>query len=1213
MRRPKGQPACIAVTLAGACLAFNPVLRAGIDPAKAITQYHHDVWTTEQGLPQNTVTAITQTRDGYIWIGTELGLARFDGLRFQVFNKKNTAALKSNMVNALVEDRQGDLWVGTAGGGLTRLSHGVFATFTAKEGLPNEVVLSLYEDHTGVLWIGTDGGGLIRFHDGKFTAFSSREGLPDNSVYAIAEDRAGNLWAGTHAGLARFHHGTFSIYTTRNGLPNDYVKSLIQARDRGLWIGTNGGGLSRLKEGRIERYTTKTGLPSDAISALSEDQLGNLWVGTFGAGIARMAGGATTVYGTKDGLSNDDVDCFFMDHEGALWIGTTGGGINRLADAPILTYDTQEGLSNETALAVFEDHTGSLWIGTNGGGVNRFREGRFEAISVGQGLPDNFVVSIAEDREGGMWFGTRKGLAHLQNGKFTVYTKKDGLPSDIAMALYTDRNDNLWIGTRAGLSRFSQGVFHNYTTENGMSNNVVLAIQEDLQGNLWIGTGGGGLNRLSKDGKFQIFDSKRGLSGDMVMCIHVDADGVVWAGTSSNGLNRLKDGKITVYTTREGLPVDGFFRILEDDSHNLWMSSDDGIIRVNKQQLNDLAAGRIRALSPVAYSTSVGMKSKECNGAFQPAGWKARDGRLWFPTMKGVVAIDPRHLGQEIPAPDVILEQVNIDRHEMQPAAKPVRVPPGSGELEIRYTAIGFRDAGAITFRYKLEGFDSDWVEAGNRRAAFYTNIPPGSYRFRVTARNEYGTWNAAEGTLSFTLEPHFYQAVWYYVLWLLGVAGLTALVPIIRVRQLRRREKELSERVEERTEALRREMAERERAEEDLLKAKEAEQASRIRTEFLANVSHEIRTPINGILGMAELALKSKPTSEQAEYLGTVRNCANSLLAVVNDIVDFSHIQAGKLRLDAIEFRLHDNIGETLKIAGIQAKQKGLGLRSRIEADVPELVSGDPIRLRQVLLNLLGNGVKFTERGEVAMQVECAAREDHTVELHFVVRDTGIGIAPEKQALIFEGFSQGDSSINRKHGGSGLGLAIAQQLVQLMGGKIWVESESGRGSAFHFTARVASVDDSQKTKTSCEPSSGRQFASLHILLAEDNLVNQKIGKGLLHKRGHSVVIAKDGSEAVSFLAREAFDIVLMDIQMPVMDGLKATRLIRESEKQTGQHVPIVAVTAHAVEGYKTQCTEVGMDAFLSKPLVPELLFETVESLARPVHAAANAELTTPV
>jgi signal transduction histidine kinase/ligand-binding sensor domain-containing protein/CheY-like chemotaxis protein len=1190
-----------AVTLAGVCLALNPVLQA--DPAKAITQYHHDVWTTEQGLPQNTVTAITQTKDGYIWIGTELGLARFDGLRFQVFNKKNTAALRSNMVNALVEDRAGDLWIGTAGGGLARLSHGVFSTYTAKEGLPNEVVLSLYEDGSGALWIGTDGGGLIRFHEGKFTAFTNREGLPDNSVYTIAQDQEGNLWAGTHAGLARLHDGTVAVYTTRNGLPNDYVRSLIPARDGGLWIGTNGGGLSRFQEGKLEVYTTRTGLPSDAISAVSEDRLGNLWVGTFGAGIARVAGGATSLYDTKDGLSNDDVDCLFMDRDGALWIGTTGGGINRLADAPILTYDTQEGLSNEIALAVFEDHTGTLWVGTNGGGVNRFREGKFGALTIREGLPDNFVVSIAEDGEGGMWFGTRKGLARLWNGKFKVYTKKDGLPADIAMALYADHNGNLWIGTRAGLSRFSQGVFHNYTTANGMSNNVVLAIQEDQQGNLWIGTGGGGLNRLNKDGHFEIFDSKRGLSSDMIMCIHVDSAGVIWAGTSSNGLNRLQNGKITVYTSREGLPVEGFFRILEDDSHNLWLSSDDGIIRVSKQQLDDLAAGKIRTLSPAAYSTSAGMKSKECNGAFQPAGWKARDGRLWFPTMKGVVAVDPGHLGREGPAPGVILEQVRIDRHDMHFAGAPVRVRPGSGELEIRYTAIGFRDAGAITFRYKLEGFDSDWVEAGNRRAAFYTNIPPGSYRFRVTARNEFGTWNGTGASISFTLEPHFYQTRWYYVLWLVGVAGITALVHTLRVRQLRARERELSQRVEERTEALRREMAERERAEEDLLKAKEAEQASRIRTEFLANVSHEIRTPINGILGMAELALKSKPTSEQAEYLGTVRNCANSLLAVVNDIVDFSHIQAGKLRLDRKEFRLHDNIGETLKIAGIQAKQKGLDLRSRIEPDVPEVVSGDPIRLRQVLLNLLGNAVKFTERGEVFMRVECAGREDHTVELHFVVHDTGIGIALEKQALIFEGFSRGDSSINRKHGGSGLGLTIAQQLVHLMGGKIWVESEAGRGSAFHFTARVGFVREHQGPKTSSEPSSGDQLASLHILLAEDNLVNQKIGKGLLVKRGHSVVIAKDGKEAVSFLAREAFDIVLMDIQMPVMDGLEATRLIRESEKQTGKHLPIVAVTAHAVEGYRTQCVEVGMDAFLSKPLVPDLLFETVEGLARPLPA----------
>jgi signal transduction histidine kinase/ligand-binding sensor domain-containing protein/CheY-like chemotaxis protein len=1213
MKRPDRQRARIALTLLGVFFFYTPTLPAGLDPQKAITQYHHDVWTTVQGLPQNTVPAIAQTRDGYIWLGSEAGLVRFDGLRFQLFDKKNTPDLKSNLINALLTDHSGNLWIGTAGGGLTRLRDGVFTTFTLRDGLPNEVVLSIYEDHTGALWVGTDGGGLASFRGGGFTAFTTRSGLPDDAVYSIVEDREGALWAGTHAGLARFRNGRFTGYTTHDGLPNDYIRSLSAARNGGVWIGTNGGGLSLLKDGRFHVYTTRNGLPSNSISALREDRSGNLWIGTYGAGLARMAAGAITSYSARNGLSYDDVFALFEDREGSLWIGTGGGGVNRLANVRFTAYDTQEGLSNDTALPVFEDREGNLWIGTNGGGVNRFRDGKFTTLTTRDGLADNLVFSVAEDRDGALWFGTRKGLSRLQHGKFTAYTRRNGLAGDIVLALYPDRHGNLWIGTRGGLSRFSQGVFHNYTTKDGMSNNLVLAIHEDQKENLWIGTGGGGLNRL-KNGEFQIYDSKRGLSNDIVMCIHEDARGTLWVGTNGGGLNRLNEGRFTTYTTREGLPDDGVFQILEDDSHNFWISSNSGVSSISRQQLNDLADGKIRALSPATYGASDGMKSKECNGSFQPAGWKARDGKLWFPTMKGVVAIDPRSLGETPAPPGVLLEQVLINRHEVSPAASAIRSAPGAGELEFRYAAIGFRDPASTIFRYKLEGFDADWVEAGARRAAYYTNIPPGSYQFRVTAGNRNAVWNPTAASLAFTLEPHFYQTAWYYLMWVLAAAGAAAGVHLLRVRQLRVREKELSQRVEERTRDLRREVAERERAEKDLLKAKEAEQASRVRTEFLANVSHEIRTPINGILGTVELALEASPPLEQAECLNTVKNCANSLLAVVSDILDFSKIQAGKLRLDLTDFKLRATIGESLKIASVQANQKGLRLSCEIESDVPVVVRGDPARLRQVLLNLLGNAVKFTEHGEVALRVSCALGNNDGVALHFVVRDTGIGIAPEKQALIFEGFSQADNSISRKYGGTGLGLAIARRLVGLMGGEIWVDSEIGRGSEFHFTAHLGSALDRRvSVPDSSHSDRGSPVSPLRILLAEDNAVNQRIAVGLLRKRGHTVLVANNGSEALSLLSREVFDLVLMDVQMPEMDGFEATRLIREAEKHTGDHLPIVALTAHAVEGYEQQCLAAGMDAFLSKPLQGQRLFEAVESRTRRTAAPSDGEAHLPV
>ena len=1190
-------------------------LPAALDPGKAITQYRHDVWSTEQGLPQSSVAAIVQTRDGYLWFGTELGLVRFDGLRFRVFDQKNTPALKSNLVYVLLEDRRGDLWIGSAGGGLTRFRNGIFTTFTTKDGLSNDVVLSLHEDRSGALWIGTDGGGLNRFQNGRFTPYTTKDGLASDAVYAISEDGRGNLWFGTHGGLSRLTNNTFATYRVKDGLQNDYVRALCPDRDGGLWIGTNGGGLSLLRDGRFQVYSTKNGLPSDAIWSIRQDTSGSVWIGTIGGGISRMAGGSLTTYNDKDGLSSNDIWSIYQDREGSVWIGTGGGGLNRLMDAKFTAWDTKEGLSDDVTLPILEDRQGNLWIGTNGGGLNRFRDGKFTAITTKQGLADNLVFSIGEDREGAMWFGTRKGVNRLKNGKFTLYTTRDGLPGDSALVIYPDRRGATWIGTRGGLSRFKDGAFHTYTTKDGLSNNFVQAILEDHAGDLWIGTGGGGLNRL-KDGKFEIFDSRRGLSNNLVTSIHEDASGVLWVGTMGGGLDRLKEGRFTAYTTRTGLPDDAVFQILEDARGNLWMSSNAGIFRVSKRELNDLAGGRIRSLSPVMYGTADGMKSKECNGAFQPAGWKARDGKLWFPTMRGVVAVDPEHLGPAAEPLPVFIEQAQIDRRQIDERASGFQAPPGAGELEFRYTAINFHNADKTIFKYRLEGFDADWIDAGARRIAYYTNIPPGVYRFRVIASNGEGVWSSGGATLGFSLKPHFYQTYWWYGSCLFAVVFVAAGAPILRVRQMHAREILLSRRMAERTEELRKETAERERVERDLLKAREAEQASRIQTEFLANISHEIRTPINGIRGMTELTLRTDLTAEQSENLITVRDCTDALLTVVNDILDFTKINAGKLELDPVDFNLRDSLKATMRIVAFQAQKKRLVLSCDVQPDVPATVRGDLFRLRQVLLNLLNNSLKFTEQGEVVLRVERGSREADEICLRFAVCDTGIGIPPEKQKLIFEAFSQAESSTSRRFGGTGLGLTISSRLVRMMGGELSVRSEVGHGSEFHFTARLGCLDEtvepidatSQPALSSNGAWKGGATVPLRILLAEDNIVNQRVASMLLKKRGHTPVLASNGREVLSILKRESFDLILMDVQMPEVDGFQATAAIREEEKGTGAHVPIIAVTAHATEAYAARCLQAGMDCYISKPFDARQLFEAIERLVDGVNPNTSPE-----
>jgi signal transduction histidine kinase/ligand-binding sensor domain-containing protein/CheY-like chemotaxis protein/HPt (histidine-containing phosphotransfer) domain-containing protein len=1171
----------------------------GLDPSKSLTEFREDVWGSDEGLPQETVPAIAQTRDGYLWAGTELGLARFDGLRFTVFDKSNTPGLKSNKIDALLADRRGDLWIGTIGGGLTRLHDGTFQTFTMQEGLSNNSVLALLEDSDGNLWIGTEGGGLDCLKNGHFARYSRREGLSDDLVFALAEGIDGSIWVGTGEGLDRRINGTFQNYNSHNGLPHRNVRSLTTARDGTLWIGTNGDGLIRFRNGEFRSFTSKDGLPANAIVSLREDRRGSLWIGTGGGGICRLSGEKFSSFTTENGLPSTDVRSIFEDHDSNLWLGTAGGGLVRFFDSRLfLSFGVKQGLSDPIVLPVLEDHAGALWMGTKTGGLNRMQSGKVtQVFTTKQGLADNLVFTLCEDQSHTLWIGTRKGLNKLQNGKLTTYTQKNGLPSDIILACYSDHAGNLWIGTRNGLSTLRNGMFKNYSTEDGLSNKVVRAIYEDADNNIWLGTSGGGLN-LFRNGRFEVFNTRRGLSNDVVLSIYQDRGRVFWIGTDGGGLNRMKDGKFTSYTSKDGLLDDVMFRILEDESGNLWMSSNKGVFRASRQALNDFAAGRIKRIPTYSYGKADGMATRECNGGFQPAGWKTRDGHLWFPTMQGVVSVDPSKVEIAAAPPLVAVEQILIDGKNIKTAG-PARGSPGRGDLEFHYSAPNFRSPQRVTFRYQLEGFDHDWIEAGTRRTAYYTNIPPGDYRFRVRATNGEGEWSATAAVARVILPPRFYQTLWFYGLCGLVVVGLAWGGHFTHVRELQKRRTMLERAVEERTAKLQNEVAERERAEREIVMAKEAaERASSVKSEFLANMSHEIRTPMNAILGMTDLALTAQSAAEQRKCLEIVKNSGGYLLTVIDDILDFSKVEAGKLDLVPRTFDLCGMLEETIQSLAARAAQAGVGLKSEVGSGVPEVVNADPVRLRQILLNLIGNAIKFSPNGAVVLRVESAGVNGNRAHLHFSVRDTGVGIPREHLDSIFEAFSQGDSSMTKRFGGTGLGLAICSRLVRLMGGKIWVESEVGEGSEFHFTAEFEVAEKASRSTQIDPASSASQTRGtpempatprFKALLAEDNPANRILARLTLKRAGFDVTEVENGIQAVEAVSRSSFDIVLMDCRMPAMDGYTATTRIRQLGGP-GRQVPIIALTASAFKEDRVAAEQAGMDDFLSKPFQPSEL-----------------------
>jgi ligand-binding sensor domain-containing protein/signal transduction histidine kinase len=1012
-----------AIGLTGSALA--------LDPPKAITQYTRTVWQMEDGLPQNAIRAIAQTRDGYIWLGTEEGVVRFDGVRFTVFDKANTDALKNNYVFALYEDREGSLWVGTDGGGLTRLKDERFTTLTTTDGLVNATVMSISEGRDGSLWVGT-GGGLSRFKDGRFTTYTTKEGLAHDSVYSVCEGRDGSLWVGTANGLGRFKDGRFTTYTRKEGLPHNVVRAIYEDGEGNLWIGTFGGGLARLKDGKFTAYTKRHGLSNDKIWSIYEDRQKNLWIGTDSGGLNRFRDGEFATYTTKEGLSNDVVVSILEDREGSLWVGTAGG-LNQFRDEKFTAHSTTEGLSHDNVRSIYEDRAGNVWVGTYGGGLNRFKDGRFTQYTTRNGLPNDIVLSIFEDRGGTLWIGTGGGgLSQFDGRRFRTYNTKNGLSSDFVRAICQDREGSLWIGTYGGgLNRLKDGKFFAYTVKQGLSSDSVLSVYEDRQGAIWIGTIGRGLNRF-KDGQFTSFTTRDGLSNDTIFSIYEDQEGNLWLGTNGGGLNRFKDGRFIHYTTKEGLFNDVVYQILDDRQGNLWLSCNKGIFRVSKQDLEDVAQGKLKSVASVSYGTADGMKSIECNGGNQPAGCTTADGKLWFPTLKGSVMIDPSRLRLNTLPPPVIIEEVAVDKQPV-PFGQKADLPPGRGGLEFHYTALSFLAPEKIRFKYRLEGFDEDWVAVDGRREAYYTNIPPGEYRFRVIACNSDGVWNETGASYAFSLQPHFYQTKWFYLLSAVAVALMATGLYRVRVRQLKAREKELARLVDERT--------------RDLVEAtRHLQELNRRQAEFVSGVSHELKTPLTLIRLYGETLLYGEDftANERKGYYEIITRECERLTRLIEKVLDFSRIDRGQKQYRLQRGDLAPVVAHTVGVYSQYLARQGFSIASDLAVDLPP-VRFDSEAITEAVLNLMENAAKYSGESKF---IGVRLRRDNG-KVVFEVEDQGIGIPANEREEIFDQFYRGHNSAGK--GGYGLGLYLVKHIMDAHGGAVELDSEVGQGTRFRL------------------------------------------------------------------------------------------------------------------------------------------------------------------
>ncbi|MFP5227191.1 MAG: two-component regulator propeller domain-containing protein [Acidobacteriota bacterium] len=788
-----------------AALLAHPA--CALNSAPAITQYIQTSWTSESGLPQNSVHAIAQTTDGYLWFGTEEGLARFDGIHFTVYSRENVDGLTSDYIQALAADPDGSLWIGTDSG-LTHYTpdpgdraDGHFHTLTTADGLAANSITALREDPAGALWVGT-ARGLDRIVDGRIESLAVGRGLAGSSVTALALDASGSLWVGTDKGLFHLIHHRLLTFTTADGLPGDSITALAPSPDGSLWAGTLSHGIAQIRQGHISIPAQK--LPWDEITALFSDRDGALWIVFDRHGIGRLSRARIELYGAAHGLPSDRcTHAVFQDREGDLWIGLLDAGVVEFRKAKFAVFGKPEGLSGSYIGNVLQAQDGTMWIGADSNGLNHLlTDGRVEVWDHRRGLPNQAVYSLVQTRDGSIWVGYRRGaLARIHDGRVSVFHDPQA-PDTSINALFGDSQGRLWVGFFGkGLARFDNGVFHHVTLIGRISD-----LAQSSDGAIWIATDGDGLERLAGDSLTR-FTITEGLPSNHVMCVYADPRGNLWIATASGGLSLLRDHRIVSWKPRQGLPASTIGSILEDRRGNLWMGSDNGIFRVAIKELLDTVGRRGARLHPVVYGTADGLRSRETLYGSMPCAWKDRDGRLWFATIRGAAVVDPAHIPTDVVPLPVRIQSLSFDSRPVALRAG-VRLGPGSGNLEIAFAAPSFVAPQNVRYRYRLAGFENAWTDAGSRRNAWYTNLPPGLYTFQVQAANSDGLWNRSGASFSFRLAPPLDRTPLAYVVYTLLALLLAWTLIALRTRHLTRHQRELTRIVAERTAQLEAEKA---------------------------------------------------------------------------------------------------------------------------------------------------------------------------------------------------------------------------------------------------------------------------------------------------------------------------------------------------------------------------------------------------------------------
>ncbi|MEW6750324.1 MAG: two-component regulator propeller domain-containing protein [Candidatus Latescibacterota bacterium] len=1186
------------------------------------------------GLAEGTVRALCEDGDGVLWIGTQGGLSRYDGHTFTTFTQAD--GLVGEELRALQVDPGGQLWIGTAAG-LSRFDGRYFTNLTTADGLASNQVICLAQDSSGAMWIGTQGG-VSRYAGGILTRLASADPGVSDVVYALLVDHQGALWIGGDKGLGRYRGGTFSVVVPGEGIPGNEVHALLEDHGGNLWIGTSGNGLrfwaaadrQRDDPAALSARTTEDGLAANQVDAIAEDRSGGVWVCGAG-GMSRSEATCFAHVGAEEGLVGASVRALAQGARGEVWIGTERG-LCRHDGRGLVHLDTRDGLVHAVTTSLAPDGGGGVWVGTENG-LSRYDGRAFTTHAMPKGR--DWVAALLVDPAGGVWIGHRfAGLSRYDGRRFQHFDTGDGLVHNVISALALDPDGSLWVGTNDGLSRYDGQSFTNYTTADGLANNQVTSLLVDHAGRLWVGTVNG-LNRR-EGGGFATYTTADGLVHNLVAALTEDDRGVLWIGTP--GGVSLYDGQVfQSLLRRDGLAGGTVQALLRDRSGEVWIGTQgDGVTRYRPHldpppiALTDVVADRrygpVRAVRLPSSQSLLAFAYQGISLKTRPGAMRYRY-RLLGHQAQWRTTASTRVEYQDLPHGSYIFEVQAVDR-DLSYSVEPARVEVS---IHLPYWTIGTWTA--LALGVLLVGWQGRQVMQRSRtlrhsEARFRTLVQDHTvplYRCTPGPRGRYLMVNPAMvRTMGFSSAEEMLQAdvadLYQDPQERAGFSEVLVARGHVEGFELRMRRRDgtpiwvaVSARVAhgeggevDHFIGMLEDITRRKEIEEALHLAKEAaEEANRAKSRFLANMSHEIRTPMNAIVGFSDLLVGTQLTQVQRDYVKTVQTSSQALLGLLNDILDLSKIEAGRMELVPVPFRLGQVLEEVSALFREKVAQSGVELVVDVADGVPDGLVGDPLRLRQVLVNLLGNALKFTAQGEVAVVVSCPeGGAADRVTLRFGVRDTGIGIPADKLGGLFAAFTQVDASTTRRYGGTGLGLAVSRQLVELMGGTIGVESEEGKGSLFHFTVVLAPSPErapaprapDELPGVAAQPVAAGCLSGVRVLLVEDNPVNQRLAVILLEQAGCAVSVAANGQEALEAVSAQEFDAVLMDLQMPELDGYEATRRMRE----LGLAVPILAMTASAMSGDRERCLGAGMNDYVSKPIAREELFGTLSRWTTP-------------